>query len=113
MSLSFRRKDPKSKPQYVAFIVLCKGTPMYGMHVGYKTFLKIYVVEPRFKKRMSECLRAGAIMSTAFDVYEDHIPFPMQFMLDANLYGCGWVEVAKCRFRQPLPGAYLSTTREE
>jgi hypothetical protein len=25
-------------------------------------------------------------------------------MLDSNLYGCGWVEVAKCKMRRPFPG---------
>ncbi|KAI5480032.1 hypothetical protein MNV49_001997 [Pseudohyphozyma bogoriensis] len=106
LSLSFKRpaydKDTRAR-QFVAFIVICKGTPFYGFHVGHKAFLKIYITEPRFKSRLSELLRAGAIFDTNFDVFEDHIPFPLQFMLDANLYGCGWVEVESCKFRRPLP----------
>lgn len=94
------------KPQQgVAFIAICKGTAFYGYHVGYKTYLKVYLVDPRNKKRAAECLRSGSIMGTAFEVFEDHIPFILQFMLDQNLFGCGWVEVAECLFRQPLPSA--------
>lgn len=43
-------------------------------------------------------------MGTAFEVFEDHIPFILQFMLDQNVFGCGWVEVSDCKFRLPLPG---------
>ena len=105
----------KSKPgghhqqqrrQHVAFIVPCKGTNFYGYHVGWQVYLKIYLVDPRRKKAASEALRSGAILSRRFQVYEDHIPFILQFLLDCNLFGCGWVYIAKdrsTRFRRPLP----------
>lgn len=93
-------------PQFVAFIVACKGIPFYGFHVGYKTFLKIYVVDPKHSKRVADVLRSGSLMgNTAFEVFEDHVNFTLQFMLDQNLFGCGWVEVSDCLFRGPLPGA--------
>ncbi|GAA6061348.1 hypothetical protein JCM10212_004829 [Sporobolomyces blumeae] len=104
MALSLPTKHKHGQtPQYVAFIVASKGVPFYGYHVGYRPFLKIYMVNPQHKKRLSECLRSGAVLGTEFDVFEDHIPFLLQFMLDANLYGCGWVEVGECLFREGVP----------
>ncbi|BGP59076.1 hypothetical protein NBRC10512_007351 [Rhodotorula toruloides] len=104
MELSLPSKHKKGQsPQYVAFVVLCKGTHFYGYSVGYKPFLKVYMVNPRHKNRLSELLRSGAVLQTQFDVYEAHIPFLLQFMLDANLFGCGWVETGECAFREELP----------
>lgn len=99
-------KAPRDRgpPQFVAFIVPCKGVPFYGYSVGYRTYLKVYAVDPKYKKRMAEILRSGALLETQFGVFEDHISFLLQFMLDQNLYGCGWVEVGECLFRQPIPG---------
>lgn len=94
---------PKSA-RYVSFITLCKATPFYGYAIGYRQYLKIHIVDPKHKKRIGACLRAGLVMNTVFEVFEEHIPHMLQFMLDSNLYGCGWVEVADCRFRHPLPG---------
>ncbi|GAA5962119.1 hypothetical protein JCM21900_003552 [Sporobolomyces salmonicolor] len=104
MALSLPRSHKKGQPaQYVAFIVPCKGTPFYGYHVGYQVFLKIYLVDPRHKTRTAQVLRSGAVLGTEFDVYEDHIPFLLQFMLDANLYGCGWMYIEDGRFREGVP----------
>ncbi|KAA1065375.1 DNA polymerase zeta, variant 2 [Puccinia graminis f. sp. tritici] len=113
----------RGRHQYVAYIALCKGIPFYGFHVGYRYFLKIYCVQPKFKKRMAELLRTGKVMSPSaysqgdpakgtrpggFKVFEEHIPFHLQFMLDHNLYGCGWVELSNCAFRRPLPDNYVT-----
>ncbi|GAA5897069.1 hypothetical protein JCM5296_004286 [Sporobolomyces johnsonii] len=104
MALSLPHSHKKGQPpQYVAFIVPCKGTPFYGYHVGYQVFLKIYLVDPRHKTRTAQVLRSGAVLGTEFDVYEDHIPFLLQFMLDANLYGCGWMYIEDGRFREGVP----------
>lgn len=111
MGLALPSKHKKGQPtQYVAFIVLCKGIPFYGYHVGYVPYLKIYIVHPRHKTRLSEVLRSGAVLGTPFDVFEAHVPFLLQFMLDANLFGCGWVEVGKCLFREDVPGALSCCT---
>ncbi|KAK4700567.1 hypothetical protein P7C70_g5677, partial [Phenoliferia sp. Uapishka_3] len=107
LAVSFPNRFKSSNsppPQYVAFVVPAKGIPFYGYSVGYKTYLKIYAVNPRHTKKMSDVLRSGALMNqTKFEVYEDHIAFLLQFMLDLGLYGCGWVYVKECLFRNPLP----------
>lgn len=123
--------DPK-RDQYIGYIVLCKGIPFYGFHVGYKYFLKIYALQPKFMYRLSEILRAGKVVQNvnkavsvgahstdgeepararpqpapaqvSHRVYEAHIPFLLQFMLDFNLYGCHWIELSQCVFRGHLP----------
>ncbi|GAA6052660.1 hypothetical protein JCM3770_003916 [Rhodotorula araucariae] len=113
MELSLPNKHGKGQPaQYVAFIVLCKGTNFYGYHVGHQAFLKVYMVNPRHKNRIAEVLRSGAVLRTQFDVFEAHVPYLLQFMLDANLYGCGWVEVSECRFREEVP-EHVDTPSDE
>ena len=101
MAASLGRKDP-AKSCFVAFIVPVKAVPFYGFHVGYRYFLKIYVLDPKFMTRLSTHLRSGAILRKQFIVYEAHIPYLLQFMLDANLYGCGWVDISKAKFREPV-----------
>jgi DNA polymerase zeta len=38
-------------------------------------------------------LRSGIIMKTRFRIYESHLSFPLQFMCDFGLYGCGSLEL--------------------
>lgn len=126
MFYSFRGRSPNkkydsSKDQFIGFITLCKGIPFYGFHVGYRYFLKIHALQPKYMRRLTEVLKSGAVLpkfkprhgfedssaglSAGCQVFEAHIPFLLQFMLDFNLYGCNWIELAKCTFRSPVPGA--------
>lgn len=104
MALAFRRnpQDP-SNNTYVARITLCKGVPMYGFHVGWRFFLKIYMLNPAYMQRLGDLLRNGLIMGKSMQPYEVHIPYLLQFMADYGLYGCGWVECETVRFRAPVP----------
>jgi DNA polymerase zeta len=113
MCVSLERDPSKKYNQFVAFIALCKGVPFYGFHVGYRYYLKIYATEPTYMSRLVELLRSGSVMhgdknkkngDKGFSVYEAHVPYLLQFMLDFNLYGCGWIELEDCKFRSPLPG---------
>lgn len=104
MAVSLHRNPHDHKnSQFVAAIVLCKGVPFYGFHVGYSFYLKVYILEPKYLTRLVALLESGSIMRTVFQPYESHIPYLLQFFLDFNLYGCGWMEIKDCRFRQPLP----------
>lgn len=42
-------------------------------------------------------------MGTIFQPYEAHIQYLLQFMVDYNLYGCGFIECENVRFRQGVP----------
>lgn len=126
MFYSFRGRKGRTdfdplRDQYIPYIVLCKGIPFYGFHVGYRYFLKIYCLQPKYMWRLTEILKSGAVLKTVnkgssedstksgppvqaeYPVYEAHVPFLLQFMLDFNLYGCGWVELSGCMFRDVLP----------
>ena len=76
---------------------------MYGFHVGWRCFLKIYMLNPAYMQRLGDLLRNGLIMGKSMQPYEVHIPYLLQFMADHGLYGCGWVECETIRFRAPVP----------
>ncbi|KAG0245565.1 hypothetical protein B0O80DRAFT_502930 [Mortierella sp. GBAus27b] len=95
-------QDPR-RSQFVAAIVPVKGIPFYGYHVGYSNFLKIYLFNPDFETRIVDLMRSGAIMGTRFQPFESHIPFRLQFFVDFNLYGMGWLELEEALLRSELP----------
>ena len=102
MSVAYRRDPTKPENIFVANIVLCKGVPFYGYHVGWKPFLKIYLLNPAYMSKFSDLLRNGLIMGTSMQPYESHIPYHSQFLTDFNLYGCGWLNVSAAYFRDPI-----------
>ncbi|KAI8378836.1 putative DNA polymerase zeta catalytic subunit [Choanephora cucurbitarum] len=81
------------KDQHIAAIVLVKGVPFYGYHVGYQPFLKIYLTDPQEKQAMLNILQTGAIMNTSFQPFEAHLNFELQFLMDYNLYGMDWIHI--------------------
>jgi DNA polymerase zeta len=89
--------------KYVARITLTKGIPFYGFHVGYRFYLKIYMLNPVVMTRLAELLQQGVIMKERFQPYEAHLQYLLQFMTDYNLYGCGYIDALKIRFRAPVP----------
>jgi DNA polymerase zeta len=91
---------------HVSSVVLCKGVPFYGYHVGYSFFLRISLVTPSHIYRAVNLLEGGSVMKNKFAVYESHLATKLQFMVDFDLYGCGWVDVERAMFRQPLPREY-------
>ncbi|KAG0078985.1 DNA polymerase zeta [Linnemannia elongata] len=93
------------RSQYVAAITPVKGIPFYGYHVGYSYFLKIYLFNPDFESRIVELMRSGAVMRTVFQPFEAHVPFRLQFFIDYNLYGMGWLELEDALLRSDVPAA--------
>jgi DNA polymerase zeta len=114
MALSYRRNphDPRNN-MYVARITLCKGVPFYGFHVGWKFFLKIYLLNPACMQRLGDLFRNGSILGKAMQPYEIHIPYLLQFMADYGLYGCGWVSCSSVIFRAPVPRESLEDNTED
>ncbi|KAI9781083.1 MAG: DNA polymerase zeta [Geoglossum umbratile] len=101
LAVSFRRDD--SDPKFVARITLVKGVPFYGYHVGHSYFLKVYLFNPRHVTRLADVLQQGFIMKTVFQPYESHLQYLLQWMCDYNLYGCGYINCEKVKFRNPVP----------
>ena len=91
------------KARFVARITIVKGIPFYGFHVGYRYYLKIYVLNPMVMTRLGDLLRQGAVMKKVFQPYEVHLQYLLQWMADYNLYGCGYIDAKKVTFRDPVP----------
>lgn len=95
--------------RFVASVAFCRGTPVYGYHLGYSVVLKILLLLPLYKTRLARLIELRDVDFSSFskskrkpNVYEAHIPYLSQFLADFNLYGCGWLEVDKAHFRLPL-----------
>ncbi|KAI1417448.1 hypothetical protein F5Y13DRAFT_202971 [Hypoxylon sp. FL1857] len=103
LAVSYRRNAYDGKSKYVARITLVKGIPFYGFYVGYRFYLKIYMLNPLVMTRLAELLQQGVIMKRKFQPYEAHLQYLLQFMTDYNLYGCGYIETQRVCFRAPVP----------
>jgi DNA polymerase zeta len=87
----------------VGHISLIKGVPFFGYSVGYKVFLKVYMLNPVHMTRFADLLHQGAIMNRIFQPYESHLQYILQWMCDYNLYGCDYINCSKVQFRGPIP----------
>ncbi|KAK3365131.1 hypothetical protein B0T24DRAFT_537026 [Lasiosphaeria ovina] len=104
LAVSYRRHDEnRARPKFVARITLVKAVPFYGFHVGYRFYLKIYMLNPVVMTRLADILQQGLIMGRKFQPYEAHLQYLLQFKIDYNLYGCGYLDSAYVRFRAPVP----------
>ena len=104
LAVSYRRKMHDGKTTFVGHITLVKGVPFYGFSVGYRFFLKIYMLNPLHMTRLADLLRQGAIMSKTLQPYESHLQYLLQWMCDYNLFGCAYIECEVVKFRSPVPG---------
>ena len=103
LAVSYRKNAYDGKSAYVAHISLVKGIPFYGFHVGYRYYLKIYLLNPLHMTRLADLLREGAVLKRALQPYESHMQYLAQWMCDYNLYGCGYIDCEKAKFREPVP----------
>lgn len=103
LTVSYRRIVHDGNHRYVARITLVKGIPFYGFYVGYRFYLKIYMLNPIVMTRLAELLRQGAIMQQKLQPHEAHLQYLLQFMTDYNLYGCTYIDVQRVCFRSPVP----------
>ncbi|KAF2691597.1 hypothetical protein K458DRAFT_425528 [Lentithecium fluviatile CBS 122367] len=103
LASTYRRNPYGSKYAYVGHITLVKGVPFFGYNVGYKFFLKVYLLNPTHMTRFADLLYQGAILNRAFQPYESHLQYLLQWMCDYNLYGCAYIDCAKVQFRGPVP----------
>lgn len=82
-------------------IELVQGTCFYGYHAKPRLFAKIYILYPNHVQRIVSILQSGALMNSKFRVYESHIPYLLQFLVDYNLYGMGNIELSFYKSRAP------------
>lgn len=110
LATSYRQDPHNPKNRYVAHITLVKGVPFYGYHVGYKHYLKIYLLNPMHMTRLADLLREGAVMKRVLQPMESHMQYIAQWMCDYNLYGCAYLDCTRAKFRSPVPD-HLETDR--
>ncbi|KAG7291544.1 hypothetical protein NEMBOFW57_001563 [Staphylotrichum longicolle] len=103
LAVSYRRDQYREPQRFVARVTLVKGVPFYGFHVGYRFYLKIYMLNPVVMTRLADLLQQGVIMGRKFQPYEAHLQYLLQFMTDYNLYGCDYLDAKRVRFRAPVP----------
>ncbi|EAL22753.1 hypothetical protein CNBB2010 [Cryptococcus deneoformans B-3501A] len=95
--------DPKHL--HVVSVILVKGTPFYGYHLGFDYFLKINLANPARLHIALEQLRKPNVLGREWQPHEAHLNHVLQFMCDFDLYGCGWLELGGGTFREPVPEA--------
>ncbi|KAF2435775.1 hypothetical protein EJ08DRAFT_603832 [Tothia fuscella] len=106
LALSYRRNPYDANAStFVAHISLVKGIPFYGYHVGYKFFLKVYLLNPSNMTRFADLLIQGAVLARVFQPFESHMQYLAQWMCDYNLFGCGYIDCEKVQYRAPVPVA--------
>ena len=103
LAVSYRRNMYDGKTVFVGHISLVKGIPFYGFHVGYRFFLKVYLLNPLHMTRLADLLRQGTIMSKTLQPFESHMQYLLQWMCDYNIFGCAYIESRMARFRGPVP----------
>ncbi|WVQ78404.1 hypothetical protein IAT38_000490 [Cryptococcus sp. DSM 104549] len=88
---------------HVVSVMLVKGTPFYGYHMGYSYFLKVSLANPARMYIALEQLRKPNVLGREWQPHEAHMNHVLQVMCDFDLYGCGWLDLAGGTFRDPLP----------
>ncbi|KAJ2867010.1 DNA polymerase zeta [Coemansia aciculifera] len=94
---------------FVAAVVPVKGVPFYGFCAGYRPFLKVFLANPDILLRASNLLASGAVMGRRHKIFESHLSYIMQFLVDYNLYGVDWARLDKVLYRSPLPEHTVNT----
>ncbi|KAL9684884.1 hypothetical protein QQ045_022326 [Rhodiola kirilowii] len=92
-----------STRQHVHACSLVRARKLYGYFPTEELFLKIYLYHPQDVARAANYLLGGAVLDKCLQPHEAHIPFILQFLVDYNLYGMGFIHLSKTKFRHPIP----------
>jgi DNA polymerase zeta len=84
---------------HIRQVLLVKGIPYYGFHPGYQLYLKVYVINPFAYNRIVDTFHSGSLLGHRVQTFHSHLSFPLQFMMDFNLYGMDTIELSQVRFR--------------
>ncbi|KAF7124883.1 hypothetical protein RHSIM_Rhsim12G0060600 [Rhododendron simsii] len=99
------------KRQHVHGCSLVRARKFYGYHASEELFAKIQLYPkicyyPHDVSRAANLLLGGDVLERSLQPHESHIPFLLQFLVDYNLYGMGYLHVSKMKFRHPVPDAF-------
>jgi len=76
---------------------------MYGFHAHPVTFARVHLFSPAKVKAVVALLQSGKALGHAFQPYEAHVPYLLQFMIDYNVAGMASLHLHGPRCRTPLP----------
>lgn len=88
---------------HVLSVVLVKGIPFYGYHVGYSYWLKVSLANPSRVRVAVEQLHKPVVLGKVWQPHEAHLSHVLQCMCDFDLYGCGWLDLSGGLYREPIP----------
>ena len=94
-----RSSPARARRQHVFDVALVAGRPYYGYHAEERAFVRLSLYNPREVSRAALLMQSGAVLGRRWQPHEAHVPFLLQFKLDFNLYGMGWVRLSRGRFR--------------
>ncbi|CAH8608447.1 unnamed protein product [Heterobilharzia americana] len=98
-SIRSKLSTPYMREMYIFDASVVSGVSIYGYHDSAKPFIKLYLIDPALVSTCSELLQSGAILNRAFQTYETHIPYLLQFCVDYNLYGMNLLYAGYFKFR--------------
>ncbi|XP_065619817.1 DNA polymerase zeta catalytic subunit [Quercus suber] len=73
-----------SKRQHVHGCSLVRARKFYGYHSSEELFVKIHLYYPHDVSRAAKLLLGGAVLDGSLQPYESHIPFILQFLVNAS-----------------------------
>ncbi|KAL0491986.1 DNA polymerase zeta catalytic subunit [Acrasis kona] len=88
-------------PQIVHEAKVVKGIPFYGYCSSERLYIKIYFYNPYDVPKIASMLISGSFQRRKYSVFEAHVPYVLQFMIDYNVVGMGTVRIQKYG-RRPL-----------
>ncbi|CCH60643.1 hypothetical protein TBLA_0D01350 [Henningerozyma blattae CBS 6284] len=99
---SLNGKNDSNNLKNVANVSIVKAIRFYGYHKDWELFYKISFLNVSVMTQVCELFREGKIFKKSVDTFESHIPYLLQFSCDYNLFGCHWMSLEKCYFRDPV-----------
>ena len=82
LAVSYRKNIYEGRHHYVGHISLVKGVPFYGFNVGYKFYLKIYLLNPLHMTRLADLLQEGSHEKSSATIRK---PYAISGTVDARL----------------------------
>lgn len=95
-----------SKRQHVHGCSLVRAKRFYGYHSSEELFVNKYLSYPHDVSRAANLLLDGGVLNKCLRSHEAHIPFILQFLVDYNFDGMGYIHLSKMKFLHPVPDVF-------
>ena len=93
-----KKKAADRKPvKVVKQLAVVQKCLFYGYHPDPVNVIRVKLYDPRKLTRVLAVLQSGVVVQTVFQAYEAHVPYLLQFFMDHNLYGMGFMHLAHAK----------------